>query len=279
MHLTQRAMSLETDMKFDCIIQNPPYVRNLHLKILAEAIKHLKDEKSVVVNLSPVRWLQDVIADKSTRSHFIKYNDKVAKHLVSIDTINAEKAIKLFNGGASADLGIYVADNQNHEIPDIKNHYADFILTKVVYDIIDGKNVAKHLTKNVSSAYFVCIPESHGNCGSKDWCDIISPIKKYSRNKSRGTHASYVLFDDEESAENFRLSLCTNFMRFVNLYVKMNMSNRVNCYPWMGDAINPRTGKKGYEGEWIDDDFILYFNITPEEQKVIEETMSKYAAK
>ena len=263
-------------MKFDCIIMNPPFKRNLHLKILAEAITHLKDETSTCVNLSPVRWLQDVIADKSTRSHFIKYNDKVAKHLVSIDTINAEKAIKLFSGGASADLGIYVADNQNHEIPDIKNHYADFILTKVVYDIIDGKNVAKHLTKNVSSAYFVCIPESHGHCGSKDWCDIISPIKKYSRNKSSGTHASYVLFDDEESAENFRLSLCTNFMRFVNLYVKMNMSNRVNCYPWMGDAINPRTGLKGYTGEWTDSDFYTFFGITPEEQKVIEETMEKY---
>ena len=47
------------DMKFDCIVMNPPYERNLHLKILAEAITHLKDEKSTCVNLSPVRWLQD----------------------------------------------------------------------------------------------------------------------------------------------------------------------------------------------------------------------------
>ena len=34
----------EMEMKFDCIIMNPPYQRNLHLKILAEAIKHLKDD-------------------------------------------------------------------------------------------------------------------------------------------------------------------------------------------------------------------------------------------
>ena len=46
--------------------------------------------------------------------------------------------------------------------------------------------------------------------------------------------------------------------------------------PWMGDSINPRTGKKGYESEWTNDDFVRYFNITPEEQKVIEETMEKY---
>ena len=31
----------DIDMKFDCIIMNPPYQKNLHLKILAEAIKHL----------------------------------------------------------------------------------------------------------------------------------------------------------------------------------------------------------------------------------------------
>ena len=44
----------------------------------------------------------------------------------------------------------------------------------------------------------------------------------------------------------------------------------------MGDSINPRTGKKGYEGAWSDEDFYKFFNITPEEQKVIEETMEKY---
>ena len=46
--------------------------------------------------------------------------------------------------------------------------------------------------------------------------------------------------------------------------------------PWLGDATNPRTGLVGYKGEWTDEDLALYFGITPEEQKVIEETMEKY---
>ena len=46
-------------MNFDHIIMNPPYNRNLHLKILQEAMKHSND----VVNLSPIRWLQDPLAD------------------------------------------------------------------------------------------------------------------------------------------------------------------------------------------------------------------------
>ena len=35
-------------MKFDCIIMNPPYKRNLHLKILDEAIKHLNETIAVL---------------------------------------------------------------------------------------------------------------------------------------------------------------------------------------------------------------------------------------
>ena len=44
--------------------------------------------------------------------------------------------------------------------------------------------------------------------------------------------------------------------------------------PFLGDAINPRTSLKGYQGEWTDDDLMLYFGITPEEQKIIESISS-----
>ena len=51
-------------MNFDHIIMNPPYDKNLHLKILQEAIKHSDD----VVNLSPIRWLQDPLAEYKKNS-------------------------------------------------------------------------------------------------------------------------------------------------------------------------------------------------------------------
>ena len=41
-------------------------------------------------------------------------------------------------------------------------------------------------------------------------------------------------------------------------------------------AINTRTGLKGYTGKWTDEDLVLYFGITPEEQKIIEKTIDKY---
>ena len=63
-------------------------------------------------------------------------------------------------------------------------------------------------------------------------------------------------------------------------YYTHQVKRDVNVSPetvfWLGDAINPRTGLKGYTSEWTDEDLALYFNITPEEQKVIEETIDKY---
>ena len=44
----------------------------------------------------------------------------------------------------------------------------------------------------------------------------------------------------------------------------------------MGDCTNPRTGKKGYESDWTDEDFYDYFNITEEEQEEIIKVMEPY---
>lgn len=65
------------DMKFDKIIMNPPYSKNLHLKILAKTIEHLKDENSECVNLSPIRWLQDPLAKYKKNSDLKRFKDSV----------------------------------------------------------------------------------------------------------------------------------------------------------------------------------------------------------
>ena len=90
---------------------------------------------------------------------------------------------------------------------------------------------------------------------------------------------SSIKFNSEIEADNFINQFDTLFGK----YITNLLLSDVNVAPiqvlWLGDVINPRTGLKGYTGEWMDDDFYKFFNITPEEQKVIEETMAKYAAK
>lgn len=98
----------ECDMKFDCIIMNPPYDRNLHLKILAEAITLLKDDDSKVVNLSPVRWLQDPLMLQKSKSDYHRFEKSILNHIKQIYVIDKIDAQRLFESTVmGADLGIY----------------------------------------------------------------------------------------------------------------------------------------------------------------------------
>ena len=86
-------------MKFDCIIINPPYQRNLHLKILAESIKHLKDDKSVCVNLSPCEWLIDTLNEVKKNSAYNAYKTTILDYLENFTLIDAMVGNSLFNIG------------------------------------------------------------------------------------------------------------------------------------------------------------------------------------
>ena len=268
-------------MKFDCIIMNPPYCRNLHLKILAEAIKHLKNDESVCVNLSPVRWLQDPLAKYKCGSAYKKFKESIAKHIKNIDIIKATEANSLFNIFNFTNLGIYVCSlsgGYDH------TKYMKFSC-KVKQKVLDNVIIPTYLGKMKSlkdirtpegrpdfSRYYVILPMGHGHVGKNDFYDMISPNKDISRrnkNESRiaGTGFGTANFDTDEEAENFRLSLETKFIKFCVSLLKSNIKNPYWAIPYMDDYTQP----------WTDQRFYKFFNILPEEQKIIEETMEKYS--
>lgn len=50
------------------IIANPPYCRDLHLKIMREMLKHSNN----IVSLSPIRWLQETEVEAPKAEAFPK---------------------------------------------------------------------------------------------------------------------------------------------------------------------------------------------------------------
>ena len=267
-------------MKFDCIIINPPYVRNLHLKILAEAIKHLKDEKSVCVNLSPVRWLQDPPAIHKAGSDYKKFENTISKHIQSLDLFDAKLAQQMFNSAQYENLGIYACNLDGGYDYTKMMKFNCQVKQKVFDNIILPTYLGK--MKSLSdirtaegnpdfSRFYVILPMGHGHVGAADYYDLISPKKELARrtnvkhNGNIGTGLGTANFDTDVEAENFRLSLGTTFVKFCVSLVKTNIRNPYWAIPLMHDYIEP----------WTDERFYKFFNITPEEQKVIEETMEE----
>ena len=74
-------------MNFDHIIMNPPYDKNLHLKILQEAMRHSDD----VVNLSPIRWLQDPLVEYKKSSDWFRFED-IRKKIETLDVITSKRS-------------------------------------------------------------------------------------------------------------------------------------------------------------------------------------------
>lgn len=110
------------EMHFDKIIMNPPYDGSLHLKILSEAIKHGTE----IVNLSPIRWLQDPLAEYKKNSDQIKYKNIIDK-LSSLEEIRAIEAESFFNIGLPFNLGIYYIQNGGWN-----NNFKNSVLLKMI---------------------------------------------------------------------------------------------------------------------------------------------------
>src|SRR5574344_1903910 len=110
--------------KFDIAIMNPPYDKNLHLKIL-EAVIPVANK---VVNISPVRWLQDPLAKYKKNSDYKKFEESISKKIESLDVIDSNNAQILFNAAFNMNLGIYIIGHGGYNYKNCENNIIDRIL-------------------------------------------------------------------------------------------------------------------------------------------------------
>jgi hypothetical protein len=247
-------------------------------------------DDGILVNLSPIRWLQDPLAKYKKSSDYCKFEESVAKHIEDVYVVRALTAQEMFSSGQYEDLGVYVIRKSamNKVQPIIET-----LLEPKMKGLFDKVNLPTYQKKFVSiydvrtpegepdySRPFVKVSHLHGYTGLKDYVDIISPDKEITMKqveaKTGGGSTPTINFDTDKEANNFADSLQTTFMKACNYNCKTNMRWPGYAIPFMGDCINPRTGKKGYESDWTDDDFRKYFDITDSEWEEIVETMKPY---
>ena len=247
---------------------NPPYDKNLHLKILREAMKHGGE----IANLSPIRWLQDPLAEYKRGSDWKKFGD-IREKIENIDLVSAKDAQALFGSAQYENLGIYHIT---------KNGGADLTPRPFISQaLFDKVNLPTYLGK-YKSLYDMRSPEgkpdytrpfikmsfAHGHVGADDWYDIASRKLEVCTNKDitggKKLTASFTFnFDTEEERDNFFAYCQTNFVKACNGNVKTNIR-------WPGYAI---PFMPTYKKQWTDADLYEYFKLNKEEIATIEEEM------
>ena len=243
-------------MNFDHIIMNPPYDKNLHLKILKEAIKHSDD----VVNLSPIRWLQDPLAEYKQGTDFKRYED-IRKRVASIEEVSGEEAIKLFGAAFYSSLGIYHIDDKGHEV-------FKYEFNPLIYKITNFP--CKHFTygKPEDKPYKMVLPATHGHLGKYDWAEITSKEWDVAKNvKASSETNGYVImsFDTEAEMKNFYDSLFLKLYKWLvkNIKTTAATAQYIKFVPVLPTYTHP----------WNDEMLYEYFDLTEEEIKEIEKSI------
>lgn len=265
-------------VKFDRIIMNPPF--NLHLEIIDEAMKLLKDDNSVCINLSRVRWLQDPFAKEKKSSAYNKFKH-IRDRIESLEVLNPIETNVLFGIGCSS-LGIYTIGKGGYD--------CENLISPIVKKVLEKTTSFPVLEKNAKDGWRVRFPfitsGQDGGRGAKHayyfgklfsffegrkdnkWWWEFYQANQYT--KRTETITLSVKFASKIEAENFIKTLDTSFGKYYTQAVVVDVHVSPKQILWMGDAVNPRTGLKGYLGEWTNEDFYCYFELTDNEIKTVE---------
>ena len=259
-------------MKFDHIIMNPPYNRNLHLKILNEAICHSDD----VVNLSPIRWLQDPLAEHKMSSDFKKF-ENIRSHIDSIDIISSSDSQRAFSIEIFSDLGIYHLNKDGgldtHNFWKAVRTPAQVMMLTKLMSLKD--TIANHYERNRRDGIRVPLTDIGGNRGYRNVYKELAYVvdgqrngKDWTKCKNMGGYEKpegcplplSIKFDTIVEAQNFYDSFFTRFYTWLCNTTRMQQNLNPELLPWLND----------YTHSWTDCDLYKYFELTNEEITLIE---------
>ncbi|MBR5317611.1 MAG: hypothetical protein IKU39_06935 [Lachnospiraceae bacterium] len=252
----------EAKMKFDVAILNPPYDGNLHLDILEKVIP-LADK---IVNISPIRWLQDPLATNKPKSAYKKYEDTISKKIEDLKPIDSQIASKLFNAGLPP-MGIYVIGNGGFDyikfncniiVNKIRNKHLKPVFEENKYDgirvkiskIYGGGTAGTHssgteILRNIGKLLVF----SDGMNNGKIWYDCYN---KNGSTKIQKEIPTSIKFNSITEAENFCNTYQTKLAKYYTHCVKVDVHVHPETILWVEDYTKP----------WDDKRFCEYFGIT-----------------
>lgn len=258
---------LMENKKFDVCIMNPPYDKNLHLQILEKVIKFCDK----VVNISPIRWLQDPLFDKKKNSALTKFAN-VAKHIKNVEILNNVQTQELFGAVLNMTMGIYMLDEHGGWLnPYVNNDIIKKMQIKAIgIPVKPYKNRSKSIFRLMAgiiggngcsaqkeNVYFLYSPKIYGNYFVNDKSDVFNETLEECK-KLRGgpwgtvDNWSIIEFDSLIELNNFNQWIATKVMQYYFTRCIIDVHVYYTLYPYMQD----------YTHSWTDKDLCKFFNIT-----------------
>ncbi len=227
--------------KFDVAIMNPPYDGNLHLKILEKVIP-VADK---VVNISPVRWLQDPLAKYKKNSDYNKFENSISKKIENLDVIDVELSNNLFQIYFGA-LGIYTIGKGGYD-------YSYAQRNSLVHKFISKSNVTfmdvateEGYRGKYKSNYFGIINSHYGDTSA--W--ISNNFELFTSKRETNTN-KVIFFNSTAEVTNCFQFLNLKVMRYFAKLIRFNQRVPWQFVPYLD-----------YTQPWDNKRFCAYFGIT-----------------
>ena len=227
--------------KFDVAIMNPPYDGSLHLEIMEYVIPNSKE----VIDISPVRWLQDPLAKLKSNSDYRKYEETISKKINSCEIIKSEVANKLFNI-SFGDLGIYKISKGGFKYDFAQNNsLVNKFISKNDITFMDVATKEGYRGKYKSN-YFGIINSHYGDTSSwiSDNFELFTTKRETNTNK-------ILFFNNDKEVKNCFNFLNLKAMRYFANIIRINQRVPWQFVPYL-DFSKP----------WTDKRFCEYFGIT-----------------
>lgn len=252
-------------MKFNVAIMNPPYDKNLHLKILEKVIPIANK----VINISPVRWLQDPLAKYKEKNDYHRFQKTISDKIESLDIISSDIASNIFGAAFNMNLGIYKIAQGGYDY----NQFSNVIVDKILLKIPD--NIANHTLFSIPNKWSIVMSLMCGGSGGRlattsYWNNDYDRTVYFNNKRKDGltykeyrettcwgnnkpkAEAYHLEFDTEEELKNFYNSLQTKVFRYLFTQTLVDIHPHPEFYMYMND----------YTQAWTDKRFCEYFEIT-----------------